>query len=85
MSFMTNGDAALWKQELIGKVIRDSVTQGDDILFRSCKTFIKSLEKLFSPYDAPGDALDAMKHLCMEKEASRNTWLNLNSWCLNMD
>ena len=26
MSFMTDGDAALWKQEFIGKVIRDSVT-----------------------------------------------------------
>ena len=26
MSFMTDGDAALWKQEFISKVIRDSVT-----------------------------------------------------------
>ena len=26
MSFMTNGDAALWKQKFISKVIRDSVT-----------------------------------------------------------
>ena len=63
MSFMTDGDAALWKQEFIGKVIRDSVAWGDDISFRSYKKFIESLEKLFSPYDAPGDALDAIKHL----------------------
>ena len=65
MSFMTDGDAALWKQEFIGKVIRDSVARGDDISFRSYKKFIKSLEKSFAPYDVPGDALDAMKHLRM--------------------
>ena len=63
MSFMTDGDATLWKQEFIGKVIRDSVVRGDDISFRSYKKFIESLEKLFSLYNVPGDALDAMKHL----------------------
>ena len=63
MSFMTDRDTALWKGEFIGKVIRDSVARGDDISFGSYKKFIKSLKKLFSLYDAPGDALDAMKHL----------------------
>ena len=65
MSFMTDGDATLWKEEFIGKVIRDSVARGDNISFRTYKKFIESLEKSFSPYDAPGDALDAMKHLQM--------------------
>ena len=65
MSFMTDGDTVLWKEEFIGKVIRDSVVRGDNISFGSYKKFIKSLEKLFSPYDTPGDALDAMKHLQM--------------------
>ena len=65
MSFMTDRDAALWKEEFIGKVIRDSVTRGDDISFGTYKKFIESLEKLFSPYDTPGDALNAMKHLRM--------------------
>ena len=65
MSFMTEGDAALWKEEFIGKVIRDCVTRGDDVSFGTYKGFIESLEKSFSPYDAPGDALDAMKHLRM--------------------
>ena len=69
MSFMTGGDAALWKQEFIGKVIRDSVAQGDNILFRSYRTFIESLEKSFSPYDAPGDTLDAIKCLQMGEES----------------
>ena len=63
MSFMTDRDAALWKEEFIRKVIRDSVTRGDNISFGLYKKFIESLKKLFSPYDAPGDTLDAMKHL----------------------
>ena len=63
MSFMTDGDAALWKQEFISKVIRDSVTTGNEITFGTYKSFIESLEKSFLPYNAPGDALDAMKHL----------------------
>ena len=63
MLSMNNGDATLWKQEFIGKVIRDSAAQGDNISFSFYNTFIESLEKSFSPYNAPGDALDAMKHL----------------------
>ena len=65
MSFMTDGNTALWKQEFISKVIRDSITAGNKITFGTYKSFIKSLEKSFLPYDAPGDALDAMKHLRM--------------------
>ena len=65
MSFMTDGDAALWKQEFISKVIQDSVTARNEITFGTYKSFIESLEKLFLPYDAPGGALDAMKRLQM--------------------
>ena len=69
MSFMTNGDAALWKQEFIGKVIRDSMARGDNISFGSYKKFLDSLEKSFSPYDMPGDALNTMKCLQMKEES----------------
>ena len=62
---MTDRDAALWKEEFIGKVVRDSVARGDDISFGTYKKFIESLKKSFSPYDAPGDTLNAMKHLRM--------------------
>ena len=65
MSFMTDGNTALWKQEFISKVIRDSVTAGNEITFGTYKSFIESLEKSFLPYDAPGNALDAMKRLRM--------------------
>ena len=62
---MTDGDVALWKQEFISKVIRDSVTAGNKITFGMYKSFIESLEKSFLPYNAPGDTLDAMKRLQM--------------------
>ena len=65
MSFMTDGDTALWKQEFISKVIRDSVTAENEITFGTYKSFIESLEKSFLPYNAPGDALNAMKRLRM--------------------
>ena len=65
MLFMNDGDASLWKQEFISKVIKDSAAQGDKISFSSYNTFIESLEKLFAPYNAPGDALNAIKHLQM--------------------
>ena len=79
MSFMTDGDAALWKEEFIGKVIRDSVVRGDNISFGLYKKFIESLEKLFSPYDMPGDALDAMKHLRMGDRSFKEHLANLSS------
>ena len=63
MSFMMEGHAALWKQEFISRVIWDSVTASNEITFRTYKSFIESLEKSFLPYDAPGNALYAMKHL----------------------
>ena len=63
MSFMTEGDAALWKQEFISRVIRESVTANREITFGTYKSFIESLAKSFQPYNAPGDALYAMKHL----------------------
>ena len=85
MSFMTDGDATLWKQEFIGKVIRDSVAQGDNISFVSYKTFIKSLEKSFSPYNAPGDALDAMKHLHMGERSFEEHLAKFSYWCPNLD
>ena len=65
MLFMNDRDAALWKQEFISKIIRDSAAQRDNVSFGFYNTFIESLEKSFSLYDVPGDALNAMKHLQM--------------------
>ena len=64
MSFMNDRYAVVWK-EFIDKQIRDSTKQGDEISFGIYKAFIDSLEKSFSPYNAPGDALKTMKQLQM--------------------
>ena len=68
MSFMNNGDASSWKQEFISRIMKDD--QGDDISFRTYKAFMESLEKSFSPYDGPGDALEEMKQLKFTNDKS---------------
>ena len=44
ISFMTDGDAALWKEEFIGKVIRDSVARGDNIFLGHTRNSSKVLK-----------------------------------------
>jgi hypothetical protein len=63
LSFMTEGDAGAWKEELISRAIDDSLAKGIDITFGPFKEFNQSLNETFNPYDALGDALDEMKHL----------------------
>ena len=45
--------------------IHITATRGDDPSWGTYEEFIESLEKSFSPFDASGDALDAMKNLKM--------------------
>ena len=68
MSFMNDGDASIWKQEFISRIMKDD--QGDDISFGPYKAFMDSLKKLFSPYDGPGNALKEMKQLKFTNDKS---------------
>ena len=68
MSFMNNGNASIWKQEFISRIMKDN--RGDDISFGTYKTFMESLEKSFSPYDRPGNALEQMKQLKFTNDKS---------------
>ena len=68
MSFMNDGDASIWKQEFISRIMKDD--RGDDISFGTYKAFMESLKKSFSPYDGPGDALDEMKQLRFTNDKS---------------
>ena len=63
VSFMNDGDAAAWKEEFIFRAIEDSDKRGDDISFGTFQAFKDSLENSFSPYDAPGDALEEIRKL----------------------
>ena len=65
LSFMNEGDAGAWKEEFISRMLDDAETRGDDLSFGDFKTFRKSVENSFSPYDAPGDALDEIRRLRM--------------------
>ena len=62
-SFMNEGDAAAWKEEFVFHAIEDSDKRGDDISFGTFRAFKESLENSFSPYDAPGDALEEIRKL----------------------
>ena len=68
MSFMNDGDASIWKQEFIFRIMKDS--RGDDISFRTYEAFMDSLEKSFLPYDGPGNALEEMKSLKFSNDKS---------------
>lgn len=65
LSFLTEGDAAIWKEQFVDKVRRDAILRGDDPAWGSYQKFHESFEESFAPFDAPGDALDAMKNLKM--------------------
>ena len=43
---------------------------GDDISFGTYKAFMDNLEKLFSPYNGPGNALEEMKQLKFSNDKS---------------
>ena len=68
LSFLMEGDAAIWKEQFVHKVRKDTqgaATRGDDPSWGTYEEFIESLGKSFSPFDASGDALDAIKNLKM--------------------
>jgi hypothetical protein len=60
LSFMNEGDAASWKEQLLEDAMAlPSLDLGTWTQFKA------SLEDSFKPYDAPGDALEEMKALRM--------------------
>ena len=44
--------------------------RGDNVTFRTYTAFMNSLEKSFSPYNRPGDALKKMKQLKFTNDKS---------------
>ena len=65
LSFMNEGDAGAWKEELISKALEEAEERGDDLSFGTFKAFKESLIESFKQYDAPGDALDEMRTMRM--------------------
>jgi Retrotransposon gag protein/Zinc knuckle len=64
LSYLTGGDAAVWKQQFIQTKIEESVDpNNDEPDWGSYKEFVEALKKTFQPYDEPAEALEDMKKL----------------------
>ena len=63
LSFMEEGDAASWKQQLIEETFDGAILAGTDPNFRTLRSFIGSLKDAFKPYDSEGNTLEEMKAL----------------------
>jgi hypothetical protein len=64
LSYLTGGDAAVWKQQFIQTKIEESVnTNNDEPDWGLYKEFVEALKKTFQPYDELAEALEDMKKL----------------------
>jgi hypothetical protein len=64
LSYLADGDAAVWKQQFIQTKIEESVeVKTDEPSWGNYKEFVEALKKTFQPYDEPAEALEDMKKL----------------------
>jgi Ty3 transposon capsid-like protein len=64
LSYLADGDAAVWKQQFIQMKIEESEeAKIDEPSWETYKDFIEALKKTFQPYDEPAEALEDMKKL----------------------
>ena len=66
LSYMNDGEALAWKEQLVDKVMDDATRHPtNELNFGTFQKFLDDLKKVFAPYDAPGDALEEMKTMRM--------------------
>jgi hypothetical protein len=64
LSYLTGGDAAVWKQQSIQTKIEEIIdVKTDEPDWGSYNKFLDALKKTFQPYDEPAEALEDMKKL----------------------
>jgi Retrotransposon gag protein len=64
LSYLADGDAAVWKQQFIQTKIEESVeAKMDKPSWENYKEFVEALKKMFQPYDELAEALEDMKKL----------------------
>jgi Ty3 transposon capsid-like protein len=64
LSYLADGDAAVWKQQFIQTKIEESIeAKTDEPSWENYKEFVEALKKKFQPYDEPAEALEDMKKL----------------------
>ena len=69
LSYMSEGDANSWKEEFFDSAEQMSAQAGIPLTLGMYKSFIEEIEKDFSPYDAPKDAIYEMKELRLGKSS----------------
>jgi Retrotransposon gag protein len=66
LSYLTGGNAAIWKQQFIQTKIeehkRDKTKEPN---WETYKSFVEALKKTFQPYNELAEALKDMKKLCL--------------------
>jgi hypothetical protein len=81
LSYLTGGDAAIWKQQFIQMKIEEHEEEGTkEPNWGTYKDFVEALKKTFQPYNEPEEALEDMKKLRLNDTASRNTTPSSDSW-----
>jgi hypothetical protein len=65
LSYMSEGDSASWKEEFFDSAEQKAAQDGSTLTLGSYQNLIELIEKDFSPYDAPKDAIYEMKELKM--------------------
>jgi hypothetical protein len=61
LSYLTGGDAAIWKQQFIQMKIEEHEEQKTkEPNWGTYKDFVEALRKTFQPYDEPAEALEDM-------------------------
>jgi hypothetical protein len=66
LSYLADGDTAVWKQQFIQTKIEESIeAKTDKPSWGNYKEFVEALKKMFQPYDKPAEALENMKKLCL--------------------
>ena len=65
LSFMTEGDAASWKEESLARKIDKADQAEKDLTLGTFCEVKDAVKKFFKPFDGPGDALEEMKTLRM--------------------
>ena len=63
LSYMSEGDANSWKEEFFDSAEQIAAQTGTALTLGTYKNFIEEIEKDFSPYDTPKDAIYKMKEL----------------------
>ena len=69
-ALMNDGDAASWKEQFIENCIVTSGANNTPLTLGTFLAFKHDLHEAFTPYDAPGDALEKMKNLRMKSDDS---------------